>query len=356
MMSEDAMASGKSIMIVDDEVLIGLDVMHLFEGNGYRAVVVSSGEECVRQIAAGDVPDLMLMDINLGPNRMDGRETTRRVHEYADIPVVLYSAYTDRETLQKTRDMTKYGYIHKVPGNGEFILATVEMAFRLREREQMYRDLSAYINDVREEQNAFMAREIHDDVGQSIAALKINLTMLERAATSAETTPIIKNMRETLDATSSKIRTLIRELRPPVADTVDIVEALQWHVREFEKTFSVTTRFSSEVKRAVLGREKSLSVFRIVQEALTNSARHGSPTVVTVEVTREEASMVVRITDDGRGFFPSGITSEKSFGILGMQERAQRWGGSVSIESTPGMGTLVTAVVPNDSWNTEAAP
>jgi signal transduction histidine kinase len=250
--------------------------------------------------------------------------------------------------------MTKYGYVHKVPGNGEFILATVEMAFRLREREQMYRDLSAHINDVREEQNAFMAREIHDDVGQSIVALKMNLTMLERATAPAETTPIIATMREALDAASSKIRTLIRELRPPVADTADIVEALQWHIREFEKTFSVATQFTSEVERVILGRDKSLSVFRIVQEALTNSVRHGNPSEISVEVGLEESSLVVRIADDGYGFVPAENASKESFGILGMQERAQRWNGSVTIESNSRTGTVVTAMVPHDFEHLEA--
>lgn len=352
-MDEDAGVPAKLIMIVDDEAVIGLDIKHLFEERGYRAAVAFSGEECVRQIAEGIVPDLILMDINLGPNRIDGRETTRRIHAHADIPVVLHSAYTDRATIQKTRDMTKYGYVQKVPGNGEFVLATVEMAFKLREREQMYRDLSAYINDVREEHNAFMAREIHDDVGQSIAALKISLTMLDRATSIEETAPIVANMRETLDTASSKIRTLIRELRPPVADTADIVEALKWHVREFEKSFSVPARFSSAIDSASLGAEKSLSVFRIVQEALTNSARHGSPTGVSVEVRRAGANLVVQVSDDGHGFILEGNVSRESFGILGMQERAQRWGGTVSIESDPRTGTTVTAAVPHDFGDME---
>jgi signal transduction histidine kinase len=346
-MPENTSAGGKAIMIVDDEVVVGLNIKNLLEQHGYRAVVASSGDECLRQIARGDVPDLILMDINLGPNRMDGQETTRRVQELADIPVVLHSAYTDRATIQGTRNMTKYGYVHKVPGNEEFILATVEMAFKLQEREQMYRDLSAHINHTREEQNAFMAREIHDDLGQSIAALKINLTMLERSTTPAETPPIIADMREILDATALKIRTLIRELRPPVTDTADIIEALKWHVREFEKTFSIPTQFSSAVEQAVLGPEKSLSVFRIVQEALTNAVRHGNPSAISVDVGQEDESLFVRIADDGCGFTPAARAPEMTFGILGMQERAERWRGSVSIESKPGEGTIVTATVPH---------
>lgn len=336
-------------MIVDDEAVVALNIKNLLERHGYLAVIAASGDECLRKVSCGETPDLILMDINLGPNRMDGQETTRRVQQYADIPVVLHSAYTDRATIQGTRNMTKYGYVHKVPGNEEFILATVEMAFKLQEREQMYRDLSAHINDAREEQNAFMAREIHDDLGQSIAALKINLTMLERSASPQETTPIIADMREILDATALKVRTLIRELRPPVTDTADIIEALKWHIREFEKTFAITTSFTSSVDRAVLGPEKSLSVFRIVQEALTNSVRHGSPSRITVEVgQQDECWLFVKITDDGRGFTPAARAPEITFGILGMQERAERWRGSVSIESTPGKGTIVTATVPHE--------
>lgn len=340
------MSTPKTVMIVDDEAIVALAIKNLLEKHGYHALMETSGEGCLRHVETGDLPDLVLMDINLGTGRMDGPETTRRIHEHAEIPVVLHSAYTDPATIQGTRDMTKYGYVHKVPGNEEFVLATVEMAFRLQERERMYRDLSAHVNRMREEQNAFIAREIHDDLGQSLAALKMNLTMLERSMKRPVTDPIISDMREILDATVLKVRFLIHELRPPVFDTPDSVEALSWYAREFEKMFSVPCRFTSRIESITLPPEESLAVFRVVQEALTNSARHGDPTRIAIEMRRENHSLVVTVTDDGHGFSVGAHPQHGTFGILGMQERAEQWNGSVRITSTPGEGTTVTAEFP----------
>lgn len=242
--------------------------------------------------------------------------------------------------------MTKYGYVHKVPGNEEFVLATVEMAFKLQERERMYRDLSAHVNRMREEQNAFIAREIHDDLGQSIAALKMNLTILARSVKNHDAGPIISDMREILDDTALKVRSLIHELRPPVLDTADIVEALRWHGREFEKTFLVPVTVACTLESVELEPEQSLSVFRVVQEALTNAARHGEPSRIVVSISRDGELLTVTITDDGVGFDADRRQEPRSFGILGMQERAEQWGGYLSLHSTPGDGTTVKASFP----------
>lgn len=341
------MADIRTVMIVDDEAIVALNIARLLQQHGYKAPIAHSGEDCLRKIKESTVPDVILMDINLGPDRMDGPETTRRIHRrYGDIPVILHSAYTDPQTIQATRDMTKYGYVHKVPGNEEFVLATVEMAFKLQERERMYRNLSAHVNQMREEQNAFIAREIHDDLGQSIAALKMNLTMLSRAVKDEKAEPILADMREILDATALKVRSLIHELRPPVLDTADVMEALSWHVQEFEKNFSIPVAFKSTVPSLEMEPEKSLALFRIVQEALTNSARHGEPERVIITVDREAGFLRVTVSDDGRGFAMSDHGRSRSYGILGMRERAEQWNGSLAIESSPGKGTTVKALFP----------
>lgn len=335
-------------MIVDDETITALNIRTLLTRAGYQCTTVASGEECLEILEGGALPDLILMDINLGKDRMDGPETTRRIHGTWEIPVVLHSAYTDRETLRRTRDMTKYGYIHKVPGNEEFLLASLEMAFKLVEREQMFRDLSDHITRAGEEQNAFIAREIHDDLGQSISALKMNLTMLERSGDPQEIQSITAEMRTTLDSTALKVRALIHELRPPVLDTSGIIDALRWHTGEFSRAFGVVTRFDSDDPPIELSETCSLAVFRIVQESLTNAARHGSPAkiVVTAGLSADETNLVVTVRDNGRGFAADSTTNRRSFGLLNMRERAERCGGVLRIVSAPGAGTTVTLSVP----------
>ncbi|MFP4330291.1 MAG: ATP-binding protein [Spirochaetaceae bacterium] len=342
------------IWIVDDELIIGLHLAQFFEERGYPAEPIKSGESCLERIESGQPPELILMDINLGPGRLTGPETTRLIHESREIPVVLHSAYTDSATLRSTENMVKYGYVQKVPGNENFVLATVEMALKLhaveqalRERERMYRDLSNHLQRVREEQSAYMAREIHDDLGQSLAALKMNLTMIAKSVEDPHIEPFVTDMREILDETVSKVRAMVQELRPPVLDTTGILEALRWHTREFQKSFGLTTSFSSEIEELQLGKECSLATFRIVQEALTNSVRHGEPTEVSVSVKRgQDGALEVTIRDNGKGFDLSAGASRGGFGLLSMGERAEQVGGVVEIETAPGAGTTVRARIP----------
>ena len=343
-----------TVWIVDDEMLIGLHLTKVFEENGYEAKALKSGETCLERIDSGEVPDLVLMDINLGAGRLDGPETTRRISEKYDLPVVLHSAYTDQETLSRTENMAKYGYVQKVPGNEQFVLATVQMALKLhaveralREREQMYRDLSNHLQRVREEQSAHMAREIHDDLGQSLAALKMNLTMISKTGADPTIEPLISDMREILDQTVKKVRSLAQELRPPVLDTTGIIEALRWHSNEFEKSFGVPTKFECDLDELELGKDSSLATFRILQEALTNSVRHGNPSRIRVRLTiPEEEALEVAVTDDGDGFVYEPDGARVGFGLLSMRERAQQVGGALEVESSPGQGTTVTARIP----------
>lgn len=342
------------IWIVDDEVLIGLHLTKVFEENGYEARSIKSGEACIERIDTGELPDLILMDINLGAQRLDGPETTRRINERRDIPVVLHSAYTDRQTLSRTENMAKYGYVQKVPGNEQFVLATVQMALKLhavesalREREQMYRDLSNHLQRVREEQSAHMAREIHDDLGQSLAALKMNLTMITKTGTDPSIEPLLSDMREILDQTVKKVRALAQELRPPVLDTTGIIEALRWHADEFAHSFGVATRFDCELEELELGKDSSLATFRILQEALTNSVRHGKPRQIQIRVTLpRQKELEVTVTDDGEGFIYEPDGARVGFGLLSMRERAQQVGGVLEVESAPGRGTMVRARIP----------
>ncbi len=343
------MSQHKKVLIVDDSVVLGKSLALFLNKNGYMAVAVSSGESCLHRVENIEMPDLILMDIYLGPGAINGLETTRKLHANSDIPVVLHSAYNDRETLRSTQFMTKYGYIYKTPGNEEFVLAHIEMAFKLIERERMFRDLSAHLHHIKEEQNAFLAGEIHDDLGQSIAALKMNLTMLERASDRAEMEPVINDMRAILDDTVTKTRALIHELRPPVLDTNGILEALRWHLEDIRKQFGIAVEFAPKIEELELGPEKSLAVFRIVQEALTNVVRHAGAKQVWVGVRSNGQSFLVTVSDNGKGFTPSTTESTAGgFGLLSMTERAERLGGRFRICSKPGKGTRVILVVPKN--------
>jgi signal transduction histidine kinase len=346
------------IFIVEDEMILNQQLSSFLQKHGYTVKMFPHGEECIQALEAGDLPDLILMDINLGRDRMDGPAVTEEVRRRHDIPVVLHSAYTDAKTLASTRDMTKYGYIQKVPGNEQFVLATVEMALKLhstetelRRREKLYRELSAHLQNVREEQNAYLAREIHDDVGQLLTALKMNLTHMEQTLTEEQADSdklgnTVRDMERILERTVKKVRKMSTELRPRVIDTEGITEALEGEVEEFEKNFNVNVNFCCNADGVELNQGSSLHVFRIVQESLTNSVRHGGAAKINVEAKTEEGSLAVAVEDDGTGFETDSAEADSSFGLIGMKERAAQCGGTLDIRSTPGQGTRIEVRVP----------
>lgn len=448
------------------------------EKHGYSVEVFAHGEPCLAQLNGGVLPDLILMDINLGKDRLNGPDVTEKIHAKYDIPVVLHSAYTDKATLDMTKDMTKYGYIQKVPGNEQFVLATIDMALKLystekelrtseefhrktlsnisdtvlltdeegnliyvcpnvdvifgyspgevlafaniesfagnlqisneelyrheeirnikqrisdkqgythvllsnvkrisiggaarllytfhditelsekeealKRSEQMYRDLSKHLQNIREEQNEELSREIHDELGQSLTALKMNLTYVDQSL--SQNTVNTDALRETVydmerivEGTVKKVRKISTELRPSVIDTEGIMEALRWQVEEFEKVFNIKVQLALPYDEVNLGKQSSLHVFRIVQESLTNCVRHSGASEIHVSANIDDQCFTIAIEDNGYGFETDSTDQDSGFGIMGMKERAKQCEGTVYIRSVPGKGTRVQIEIP----------
>jgi len=349
------MSQGHSeqILVVDDEVLAGVQLQRVLEKEGYRSWHFVSGQDCIRWIEVNGVPDLIIMDINLGEVNFNGPEVVRNIQSAWEVPVVLHSAYTDKATLEETKNLAQYGYIHKVPGNSELVLATVRLALRLYKTEKelkqqrlMYQDLSGHLQDLQDNLKSFLAREIHDDLGQSLTALKINLSFLKNHVNSPDGNEILGTMREILNQAVQKSRSLIEQLRPPVIESTGICEVLEWHCRDFGKNFQVHTWFKGPNQEPNLDSETKLMIFRIVQEALTNGVHHGEAKSLGVEVFEpNNGVLTLVIYDDGKGLSPE-FSTDNHFGILGMEERARRFNGTIDISSIPGEGTRITLQVP----------
>lgn len=348
----------QKVLVVDDEAIIVLNTAKVLEKNGYDVATAKSVDEIYRLLEnEQELPDLILMDIDLGHDRLDGTFAAKKIYQQYNIPIVFHSGHTDEETLAKTEQITKYGYVQKAPGNEQFLLATVRMAFKLKhaereltESESRYRELSGHLQSLREEQNAYIAREIHDDLGQALTALKMNLSLIRKdVEDKPEVISTIEEMRMILDMTVKKVRELSKELRPDVLDTSTIVEALEWQAGEFQKYSGVPVIFDAPERDFELSKEQSLAVFRIVQEALTNCARHARASKVFLTVEKENNDLAVDIRDNGVGFKTSSDNHLHSFGIMSMQERAFSCNGTVTIESGPESGTTVALRIPLES-------
>jgi PAS domain S-box-containing protein len=232
----------------------------------------------------------------------------------------------------------------------------------LRTSRQRLRHFAGRLQDVREEEKQKIAREIHDELGQVLTGLKIDLSWLSKRILSRFTRPgrgggvtngaveigkKLESMSGLLDATMEIVRRISRELRPGVLEHLGLLGTLEWQAHEFETRTGITCTVSADMQEVRLrGQDQALAVFRIFQEALTNVARHAQASEVKVGLSEVNGSLVLNIADNGKGIQDVETECHKSVGLLGMRERAILLGGDLTIESAPGRGTALTVRVP----------
>jgi PAS domain S-box-containing protein len=215
----------------------------------------------------------------------------------------------------------------------------------LRTSSDQMRDFAARLESVREEERAQVAREIHDELGQALTGLKLDLSWLYKNSTNGNRKKM-KAMIAQVDETIDRVRTISWQLRPPILDDVGLIAAIDWQMRDFRKRTGIKTEVVSNVDELDLSAEASAAIFRVVQEALTNVTRHAkaSRTRVTVDLTAR--SLRIAVEDNGQGMTQNQEAALKSLGILGMKERIYRIGGALQIHSGPGKGTRLDILIP----------
>jgi PAS domain S-box-containing protein len=219
-------------------------------------------------------------------------------------------------------------------------------------REQM-RALAGRLQAVREEERTNIAREIHDELGGALTSLKIDFSLLTKSALKIENEAVrtsllagMDSMVKFIDATIHTVRRISMELRPGVLDDLGLVAALEWQLKDFEKRTGIRSEFIVPEEEISFDAELSTVLFRIFQEALTNVARHSGATEVRVRLRMDADSPTLEVEDNGKGIEKEKILSSKSLGLLGMRERAQMFGGRITVTGTPGIGTTVTVEIP----------
>lgn len=218
----------------------------------------------------------------------------------------------------------------------------------LKESHRQLRELSSYLENIREEERKHISREIHDELGQQLTLLKLDLMQICKKLDPGEK-EIIEKMKQAdqlLAETMKSVRKIATQLRPSILDNLGLVSALEWQSREFEKNFGIPCVFESLLYEPHFSTKQSNALFRIYQEALTNIARHSGATRVDAVLSQEENRMVLEIRDNGKGFNANEMAHKKTLGLKGMQERALMIDGDFKIESTPGQGTYILISIP----------
>jgi signal transduction histidine kinase len=213
----------------------------------------------------------------------------------------------------------------------------------LRLSGQQLREFAASVEAVREEERARVAREIHDELGQALTVVKLDLSWLQLKPprNQREFRKKVKTIMQHVDNTIDRMRKIVSELRPAILDDLGLIAAIEWQVREFQKRTGIPTRLRSNVTEADVTPDRSAAVFRVVQEALTNVIRHAKAHSVQVELKKENSLLTISVSDDGHGIKDEMVQEMKSLGIVGMRERVGRIGGEFRIHSTSGKGTRV---------------
>jgi len=325
-------------------------------------VLAHSGEEALRCVLKQEFA-VILLDVRM-PG-VDGFETARLIRERQrsrHTPVIFVTGATeDVGSMFRGYEVGAVDYIVK-PLIPEVLKSKVAVFIelyaknaelertgeRLRESEENLRALSARMRSVREDEQIRIAREIHDELGQALTGLKMDLTWLG-GRLPADQKPLlkkIKSMFRLIDETIRSVRKIASGLRPDLLDEVGLAAAIGWQARDFQLRTGIRCNVNLPPDSDGLDQERSTAVFRIFQEVLTNVARHANATRVDVFMRQDADTLTLEVQDNGRGISAAEMRGSKSLGLLGMRERVLLFSGKLDINGSRGRGTQVTVSLP----------
>ncbi|HXF09747.1 MAG TPA: response regulator [Desulfuromonadaceae bacterium] len=353
------------ILMVEDDDADAQIVRHTLQRGSvhYTADRVDNKHAFIRELEKRQ-PDLILSDFSL-PS-FDGYSALAIAKEkYPDVPFIFVTGTLGEEVAIETLKKGATDYVLKqrltrlVPSVHRALREAQERAERRRAEEQLrqshkqLRSLSVYLQHVREEERIRIAREIHDELGQQLTGLKLQLTWLDSRLPkdAREVHRKTRSMAMGIDETIQTVRRIATELRPGVLDNAGLLAALEWQANEFQRKTGVECRVQSSARETVLDQDMNTTFFRIFQETLTNIIRHANATRVDVRFMETGNSFVLEVRDNGRGISEAEINNTKSIGLLGMRERAALLGGEVRLRGEARKGTTVSVRIPKPGKN-----
>lgn len=224
-----------------------------------------------------------------------------------------------------------------------------QLASAQRETSLRLKRLAAHLESVREEQSTRIAREVHDELGGTLTMLKLSLaTTMDSLTEAAPLAAPLQGMLEQVDAALQTVKRISANLRPGMLDTLGLLATIRWHADQFSRMTGIAVELDMP-PYVSLTAEASTAVFRIIQEGLTNIAKHSGAKKVSITAVTHKGNLILRIWDNGRGLPKDSLGKHDSFGLIGMLERAQNLGGELSLSGTPQSGTQLTLRLPLDA-------
>jgi len=364
-------SSHAGILIVDDDPASVMAMEEVLRSLGSRLVTAGSGEEALRRVLEEDFAAI-LMDVRM-PG-IDGFTTARMIRErkrsrYTPI-IFLTAAQEDLASMFRGYQAGAVDYIVKpvIPEVVRSKLAVfvglhdmnrmlnAELAERamteqrLRTSEENMRALAGHLQSVREEERIHIAREIHDELGQALTALKFDIAAIAKGCAGEAIGSVTERSQaaaQAIDRIINSVRRISSGLRPEVLDEIGLGAAIDWQAREFQRRTGIRCLVQMPPRFADPDKDRSTAIFRIFQELLTNVARHANATRVEVKVEEHDGDgLRMTVVDNGRGIKPAESESPTSLGFLGLRERVMAFAGSLDVRGEEGQGTTVSVTIP----------
>lgn len=380
------------ILVIDDDETVRKTIVRMLGKSGYRVISASNGQEGL-ELFSTERPDLVITDLRM-PG-MDGLEVLERMSETtAAIPVIVVSG---QGTITDAVEALRRGAVdylikpieeiailtHSVVNalerarlieenrryrenleeevkertcqletTNESLLREIssrkQAVEELEHSRQQLRELAAHIESAREDERTNIAREIHDELGQVLTALKMDASWLKNKLPLKDDRLLekISTMINLIDSSIETVQKITSELRPGLLDDLGLTEAIEWMAEDFSDRTGIKCTLNIELNEDKVSKDQATAIFRIFQETINNAARHSEASEVSVSLQTNAKGIAMEIRDNGGGITEKQKFHPKSFGLIGMQERSRHLGGSVEFSGAEGKGTKVTLNLP----------
>jgi signal transduction histidine kinase len=341
-----------TILIVDDEPSARETLVAMLDGENYDLRVAKDGMQAL-QLLGQFQPDLILLDIMM-PG-MDGFEVCRRIRStppLAEVPILILTALDDRDSLLKSIESGADDFLSK-PVDRRELTARVRTITRLNryrtlmEQRENIRHMAERVVSAQEEERQRISRELHDDLGQALTTHLLSLRNLQEDL-SIPVEVMFERLQSLYEQSYEilvKIRRLARDLRPPVLDALGLRVAMQTYCTEFTRRTHLPVIFEADTSLPELPDTYNTTLYRALQEALTNVVKHAQASQVWVDLSAEDDRVNLTVQDNGIGL-DEGKQSSNGIGLAGLRERITIAGGTLNISSAPKRGTVLSAQFP----------
>jgi len=341
-----------TVLIVDDDESAQEALFAMLEGENYDLQLAKDGFQALQTIKRLE-PDVILLDVMM-PG-MDGFEVCRRIRstpELAEVPILILTALGDHDSLLQGIEAGADDFLTK-PVDRRELIARIRTILRLNryrtlvEQRGNIRHMAERLIAAQEEERQRISRELHDDLGQALTTQLLSLRNLQEDL-SLPVEVMFERLQALYDQSyevSVKIRRLARDLRPPVLDTLGLKVAMQTYCTEFTRRIHLPVVFEADASLPELVDTYNITLYRALQEALTNVVKHAQASQVWVELSVEDNTVNLTVQDNGNGFSEEESASQ-GIGLAGLRERITLAGGTLNISSAARRGTVLSAQFP----------